>query len=881
MRLSHSCPVLVGLLLVPGLVAAEKTPDRPRLDRHGDPLPSGAIARLGTLRLHFNGDRNAAALSPDGKLIAAADPQGEAVQVWDATTGQRLRLLRGQARNRRVDHAQQDVFGLNAPRVFGLAFSPDGNKLAAVFGLDAVVWEVATGKEVRRFRFRGAPTEPLVYCRDGTTLAAWCNYDRVYWYDIATGKLLRCWDCVLGRQVVEGAAVPTRKGKARAIASPDGSLVAAFVTIWAEDRPGAPGLARDFAAVWDTARGKELWHGDLSGSYSGPISFSADGRLLAAHHAGEVLVWEAATGKRLWALSYQGPAAGATLALSANGGVLAAASPGRVVRLWDLKTGKPLRPIPIYPEPGDSSKLLWVSLSRDGKRLAMASGVTIRLFDTATGQESPRLEGHRSPVETVAFAPDGKSLATASVEGFSSWETDTWKETHRGPLAPGTDRGPSPVALGPEVYLYPDDRGRLAVFDLTTRKILRRLPFGEKGVPEALSGDGRTAVLVSVDDQGNTTLTLIDTETGKTLGRKGGLKTVERLTVVSSRLVAWVGEDALLFERPLHLWDGKKRVWRPNKDGWEPELLAVSPDGRRLATASQLRVCNPTGPDHFFWLTLHDLASGKPLPPPASLPGPAACMAFSPDGRMLATGHAIPDGSSDPASLPSVCLWEVATGKLRLQLSGHQRSVRSLAISPDGRLLVSGSADATALVWDPWSPGKEVPRKQEMLWKDLASPDAENAYRASCAILTLPGRGAAFLKERLKPVPVVEPERLRRLVSDLSSERFAVRERAARELESLREQAEPILREALKGKPTLELRRRVERLLKKLKEPIPSPEVLRELRAIEVLEMAATARGRHLLENLAGGFAGARLTQEAKAALGRLQARDRETRAEK
>ncbi len=119
----------------------------------------------------------------------------------------------------------------------------------------------------------------------------------------------------------------------------------------------------------------------------------------------------------------------------------------------------------------------------------------------------------------------------------------------------------------------------------------------------------------------------------------------------------------------------------------------------------------------------------------------------------------------------------------------------------------------------------------------------------------------------------VSREQIDRWIKDLDSDQFAVREKARAELENLGELAEPALRRILENKPTLEQRRRIEPMLAKLEAAIPSGESLRSLRAVRVLEHAATPEASHLLRELAGGAEGASLTGTAKAALARLNRR--------
>jgi hypothetical protein len=152
--------------------------------------------------------------------------------------------------------------------------------------------------------------------------------------------------------------------------------------------------------------------------------------------------------------------------------------------------------------------------------------------------------------------------------------------------------------------------------------------------------------------------------------------------------------------------------------------------------------------------------------------------------------------------------------------------------------------------------------------------DGAKAYRAVQALAAAPKQAVPFLRERLKPVQpltAADRERFTGLLADLDSGAFAVRERAAAELEKRGNTLEPLLRQALAGKPSLEVRRRLEKLLGNL-DP-ESPNRLRMLRAVEVLEHTGDAEARRLLEELASGAPGAWLTCEAKASLERLARR--------
>jgi hypothetical protein len=133
-------------------------------------------------------------------------------------------------------------------------------------------------------------------------------------------------------------------------------------------------------------------------------------------------------------------------------------------------------------------------------------------------------------------------------------------------------------------------------------------------------------------------------------------------------------------------------------------------------------------------------------------------------------------------------------------------------------------------------------------------------------------RAAAFLEKQLQNAPPLDMRRIERLIADLDQEQFDVRERAARELEKLGDRAEPALRKALGGKPSLEARRRLEGLLKRLEGASPSAETVRQIRAVEALESLGDLEAQRVLNKLAAGPPESRLTQEARAAVRRLPA---------
>jgi hypothetical protein len=248
--------------------------------------------------------------------------------------------------------------------------------------------------------------------------------------------------------------------------------------------------------------------------------------------------------------------------------------------------------------------------------------------------------------------------------------------------------------------------------------------------------------------------------------------------------------------------------------------------------------------------------------------GAAGLVACSPDGHTLAL-----------AAGPVVRLIDARADKELGRLKGHEAPVQALAFTPDGKALVSGAADSTALVWDVArltaaarpAAAALTAKQRDQLWADLAGEDAGRAFLAMTTLWETPKEATALLAERLKPVPAVDAEQMRRRLAGLEDDSFDVRQGAAAELERLGELARPALEDALKKRPSADLRRRVEDLLSRLRPSATLPaEELRCLRAVEVLEGIGTPEAKKVLRELAKGARGARQTREAVESLKRL-----------
>jgi WD40 repeat protein len=540
---------------------------------------------------------------------------------------------------------------------------------------------------------------------------------------------------------------------------------------------------------------------------------------------------------------------------------------------------------------GEGSDAEDIAFSPDGRTFATAerhSGA-IHLWDVATGARKPEPAGHRGRPHGTTFSPDGRRVATG---GGLDGTIHVWD------LATGASltRVHRPGQWVRDIALSPDGR---ALFSTWTDDNL--------WVCDAATGERRHVIKLEDPDRPDTYQSAISMH----LSDDG--KTLVALSYYYAKKQAGPRHEETLITG----WDASTRKQlfrrrRPGMDSW----IALSADGRVLAVPHSEGLRNREMPPGKGPMRLEDAATGEDLLTFPALEGQTWPLAFSPDGRLLASNNSdwkragkdgqsrntlrvwevataaevlalpaadfdraafSPDGRLLAVAAPSqeILVWDLARGREQRRFKGFDVEVVWLSFSPDGRRLVSGLADSTLLVWDVGprraAPGAELGAEGvAKAWADLAGADAPRAFRARGALASSPEEAVALLKGRLRRAQAPDAQRLRRLLADLGGEEFPVREKAQAGLEELGDLAEPALRQALADKPMLEVRRRVERLLERLRGPVRRPEVLRPLRAVAVLEDVATPAARELLKDLASGAPGARLTREAKASLSRL-----------
>ena len=518
----------------------------------------------------------------------------------------------------------------------------------------------------------------------------------------ASSQHVQLWETVTGRP--HGAVLPIPEGRGifRDMAfSPDRKLLAV-----------ATGVST--LQLWETATSQPLNKGIQADGSINAVRISPDGKLLAAATEKETGLWETQNWQCCCRVQHRNEGVvAAGIAFSPDGSLLAIGCNTGIVRILKTATGNH-HCRPWQSSPGRTyMQIMGVAFSPCGKRLVTASrDYTARLWDVDTGQPRGDVMKHKEHVWGVAFSRKGNLVATASYDGTAQlWDGNT-----------GTPHGPPLQHEGPVAAVAFNADGSLLAtcsFDTTARiwdtttgqpigmplrhqGAVRSVEFkGDSSLLATASGD-RTARLwrikaenpqlwcarhndrvydVAFSPDGRDLLTgtedwlvqLLDAATGVRRGQPLQLATKEFMVTCATAAFAASLAPACPFSSFAELIGE-----RAARGECQPVVsVAISPDGRLLAA-------------HGVPIRIWDRHSLQRRGDRVPVKSPWVTR-FSPKGKLLAVG---------PSSAGPIHLWDLETKQLWSKLVGHKERVLSLAFTPDGRFLLSGSLDKTAVLWD-------------------------------------------------------------------------------------------------------------------------------------------------------------------------------------
>jgi WD40 repeat protein len=747
---------------------------------------------------------------------------------------------------------------------FAADFTADGRNLILVQPSDdlknlAIVrWDVPGGKPVKQWTVDLDPTRqddlrPFVssfefsFSRDRHMLAIVNKRTR------QEKDWIRVFDTTTG---VESRRWPVRPAIGNLAFSPNGQLFAAF------DMNPAVGI-QSAAWVWEVATNKEKLRWNVeTGAIAGfpAFVFAPDGASVFCTDKKGITRWDWKTGQRLQ--DYRD--VGGPIVFLPDGKTMAVQGYSGSVRLLATATGKDIRPLPHAD--------LSVALSTDFRRVAWCEGREIVLAETAGGAELRIPHEHGRFAGPLAFAPDGKLLASTGYDSrVRLREVPAGQKIRDIPAS--ADRGLYFAADGRRLVTY--GTNQVHTVDIVSgQRTFWKLAGGYDGraavapdLSAAVAGNRQARLMRLVDPaSGTVKRTLqgycVDVEYQRSLKMDGYQSTAfSPMMSPNGRLVLAGGAaPGQTWARALWFWDvasGKRLPQLLSGETMMLEHIAFSPDSRLLAAMrADGAVCLLSTITGYTVRVLgkgYDRLSTAPV--------------FAPDGRTLVT-----------AGKGHLQFWETATGGEIACRDAHQSNIRKLVMAATGSRLASVSSDHTTLIWDLNRLATDDGARDATiaatalpaLWTDLASPAAVKGRRAAETLIAAPEQAVRLLRAHLKSTPTPDAEKVAAWIAALGSDEFERRQNAEQELDRLADSIAPMLQASLAANPPLEGRRRVEALLTRLDSVHLSAEALRGVRAVQVLESIGSQEARGVLQSLASGAAASRQTQDAKASLARL-----------
>jgi WD40 repeat protein len=794
-----------------------------RFDIRGDPLPQGAVARLGSMRFRegFHHEINSMAFSPSGRVLAtaltlgfvgsnsraarSAPPPFAPISLWDIPSGKKIRQLEG--------HPYQTN---------DLCFSPAGDLLASGGGDSIRLWDTTSWEAVGFFKLEVNENAgerefavSLTFVPNQSYLLVSSSHGRVFLWDYKSQKVLHDFP---KEQSSPNFAV-SASGKFLAMAAPEDSIIYLWntksLTLTKALKVNVSSIyslvfSKDEKYLFSGGEDKKVWKWSLSADEENKAvtQHSAPVRFLALDAKGETLVSGDAEGnlaffpanKRNFALPKMNlnNRGAKGLRFSPDGKYLACGTTEGLIRLWEWPTGKE-----IGADVGHRANVRQVLFLKQGEELVShAFDYTMWRWNAYTGQPIKTLQlglGSEGDVWNIAISPEGKQICSSHFDNtIRLWDVESFQQLSKKPMPNAIYRlhwspSSSQIALG--------ENNDILVFDEPNGKLLKKISVTKRGAL-ALSAQ----LLAYSDAKREKSILVLDTRDWSIKAEFAVFRRdlgINFIQISSSERLLAAGRRGMIY-----LWDLNKR-----------ELIS----------------------------NMMDLNAGS-----------FESISFSPDGRMLVAG----------LSDSQVVVWESYTGKKICSLKGHAGSVDTVQFSPKRGFLASGSMDQTILVWDmgllfrQMSAVKNVKDSIEDLWRQLSNPEPSIAYQAVWQMVAIKDNSVLFLKQQLKPVIAPSAKAREDLLDDLHGDSFRKREAAERELRKVVELCEKDLLKEKETAKSLEYLTRIEAILKT--NVISDPQRLQQLRALAVLEYIGTPEALSIIEALAGGGEGSIITLEAR-----------------
>lgn len=641
---------------------------------------------------------HAAALSPDGRMLATGEEERAAtgdvtkLVVRDVASGRITQTIK--VTEEKMDKRPSAGSALNSSEPIRIIrFSPDSRTIGMAIR-DALYtqtigaaaqpraagqlnqikfWDAATGRETKSFNVsaqgggsQGALTRytaasSFAFIADGKLCASTASEPSVKLFDTASGR-----------------NVSTLAGHAGEIIS---------IAFSSDGRQAATAGMDNTIRIWDVATAATTGRADVIrtlGNSAMPITsmaYAQDGRSLAVGGSEAVNVWEMTTGDSLRTVvlpsvvlnNIEDMMGGPQPVAFSAGGQFVAAGGADAVKVWETKTGREVKSIAL----ASGKKAGNAALTRDGKMIALADARPAMIAQSAQSGATPQTSpSPQPPADPAAQKKTGKQK-----------EKDARKQQEEmlKQMQQQMKSGKMPDMAEMQKMMEAMQRGEIGKAQDMASQMTASLGIASALPPPAGvrlvdvgSGNEIRAITGQSGIGSYTSPTVAFSADGRLLAIAAGGRSIKIIESASGREVTTLAPDR----------------------GMQVYSVAFSPDGRTVA-ASLLEMksgVNLTAPPtdysfgeyYTFALRLWDATTGREIATITDHVDNVMAIAFSPDGRTLASG----------GFDAKIRLWDAQTGREKGMLAGHNLAVNAIDFSPDGKMIASGSADGSARLWD-------------------------------------------------------------------------------------------------------------------------------------------------------------------------------------
>lgn len=797
---------------------------------------------------------NAASLTPDGKEVAVCS-NSTLVRFLDVATGKETRTitLKEYLRNNQI-------------------FFANNGKEIVTAGYNGIHISDATNGQIIR------TIPPMDKDRRDGVCSISPNAKYISVGTMYENAQMRAYNLADGTEL--GTIKPEHNSSQAHAVSPNGDLLATWGQHYSRNgnpTPAELALPKTLH-LWNLKTGKITQAIVTDANNVTAARFSNDGTQIATVGMGIVQLWETKTGKQIRQFAARSNySQQPSIMFSPDGKQLAVSAGMNCVQVWDLTTGKRLGQCE-----GASRQQISMQYRPDGQLIAWGvNGNSLVLWEAPSGKPITPLSGHFSQVNSLQFSVDGKSLLSSTTDGqMIRWNMATGKEMEPIDIRPASTAairtyGNPRNAIAPVVY-SPNHKyfvgtstegSSIGVWDAVKQEELFALSNGQGFIDRngiiAFSGDSKRLVAMQRYNGRDVPMNIPvwDVESGTLLpslkGQKGDFTAAaistdgNTLTTCSYAYQPQGGQMAEAWSWEVSTGKVRSKITLPNVT-----FTAIGFLDHRLMLLFTPNSTIQKIYDSYTGLEVRPLENGGPHQ--------ASCMAISPDRRLI--GECILAGDMyGPNGRPvqinrTISIWEAASGAIRQQFKLTGRNVQTIAFSPDGKYIAVALSDTTINVYEiapvPPVTGKVDEDAVNKLWDTLNDSNGINAFNAMSQLQLAPELTIKLFKANLKPSDNVQTddEKIKKLISNLDSPRYVVRETAMKDLERLGRTALPeVNRMRAKKDISAELQERLDQLILKLNKPDTTNVHLRPLRAIEILERLNTPEAKQILETLTKG----------------------------